>query len=571
MYDRKRKQPSLTGPPDAQLKITPDQIERMLLSICRFSNLFVIAKNQLTPELFSRTERIYGMLWQAALTVEKELQGDFFLKPEKAMLYVYNHLEPRFSNDTEMPVTLKNMLLDMQTGLVSRIFEADISKLESSLAHGLLKRFLRERAVQQPLFNKLMAAQGSLLNDLPDILQEAQKLDIAFNASDSDPVESCAPEGWEPAKLGKFPTNVEFIDRFLRGGHAPCEVYGVLGAFASGKTSLAVQIVAQCALGQQQYADDLNKEAVNKDEVHYPKECYIFPYEATGDEVRMRMWSSVCTIKHEALEDFQWDKLSTSDKLKDYELEYYDNRKKAGMKDKILGERERLEHMLPLLRRNIWVIDMTGTADNNTKRGTGYVKEIRQIIEADLHRKEQKSGRKHEVGVIVIDYAGLAARRYMTEHDISDDELRHYISRFGYECKRELAVPLNCPVWVFHQLTGEANKRTSAVQQHYTDAAESKSFAENLAFCFALGTKDEEHNTLLFSCSKARRAKIGNPPTLVMEGEFFRLAESKNFFYDLKTRGFMKKSNMADLDVEKATPNSSKIESPTSKPSAFKL
>jgi hypothetical protein len=120
--------------------------------------------------------------------------------------------------------------------------------------------------------------------------------------------------------------------------------------------------------------------------------------------------------------------------------------------------------------------------------------------------------------------------------------MRFHIARFGMECKRELAVNFKCPVWVFHQLTGEANKRTSGTQQHYTDAAESKSFAENLVFCFALGTKDESNDTLLLTCSKARRAKVGPPPLLMIEGKFYRLVPASDYFYNTKTKRVEPKS-----------------------------
>ena len=544
-----KKKPSLlNAAPKTDVKISPAQIEFMLTHVVRLPNLFTIAKGQMAARVFSEQhEAAYGKLWHAVLEVEKDKQ-DFFQDVSGAQMAVWSYLEPRLTPDPDLPASLKAFLLDPNNGLIKRIFH-EVNFVEAE-AYKLLKRFLRERVVQNPLWKKLSSAEGRLLDDLPQILIEAQRLDTSLATMDDDPVESGAPENWTPVKLNKFPSGIKFIDTMLRGGHAPGEVYGVLGAYASGKTSLAVQIVYNTAKVQQELA------CITEGETIYPKECYLFTYEATGDEIRMRLWASACSIEHGILEEFDWDKLSTKGNLKPYELELYKDRIKSGHKDQILGEYERLKATEPMLRKNLWVLDMSGTG-KNPKRGTGYVSEIRQIIDADLQRKSRASGRKHEVGVIVIDYAGLAAWRHIGEHGVEATELRHYIGRFGDCCKKELAVPLNTPVWVFHQLTGEANKRTHKVQQHYTDAAESKGFAENLAFCFALGTKDEETNTLLFSCSKARRAQIGHPPTLVIEGDFFRLAESKQFTYDTKTKSFIRKSNMQGEEISTPVVNSS--------------
>lgn len=546
----KKKQPvsALNSAAKTDVKMSTNQIEFMLMHIVRIPNLFTIAKGQMPARIFADQHEIgYDKLWGAVLEIEKDKQ-DFFQDVYGAQLAVWSYLEPRLTPDPDIPNSLKSFLLDANNGLIKRIFHETV--FAEGEAYKLLKRFLRERLVQNPLCKKLQNAGGILLDDLPQLLIDAQRMDVSLATMDDDPVESGAPENWTPVKINKFPSGIKFIDTTLRGGHAAGEVYGVLGAYASGKTSLAVQIVYNTAKVQQELA------CVTEGETIYPKECYLFTYEATSDEIRMRLWSNACSIEHGILEEFDWNKLSTKGNLKPYELELFKDRIKAGHKDQILGEYERLKATEPMLRKNLWVLDMSGTG-KNPKRGTGYVPEIRQIIDADLQRKSRASGRKHEVGVIVIDYAGLAAWRYIGEHGVEATELRHYIGRFGDCCKKELAVPLNAPVWVFHQLTGEANKRTHKVQQHYTDAAESKGFAENLAFCFALGTKDDETNTLLFSCSKARRAQVGHPPTLVIEGDFFRLTESKQFTYDTKTKSFIRKSNMQGEGESVSVVNSS--------------
>lgn len=108
------------------------------------------------------------------------------------------------------------------------------------------------------------------------------------------------------------------------------------------------------------------------------------------------------------------------------------------------------------------------------------------------------------------------------------DALRHLIGSMGDKCKKLLAVPYDCPVWLFHQLSSAANTRTYATRQHGTDAAEAKNFPENVSFCFELGCRDQEFGAFFMTCSKGRRAAVGRSPLLVMEGDFFRIVPAEH-------------------------------------------
>jgi hypothetical protein len=543
--------------PTTQPKLTTLQIEFLITHIIRRPELFNVAKMRLKANHFPYSnEAIYRALWVAANKISGERGCNFLVEDtERAHTALRLELDAMCTSQPDLLNQDMAFYLFSQppdgTGLLYRIFAQKNFDVPAAL--GFLKLFLADREVQSQLQKLLLNAGDDLLIDLPEVLQTVRDKAISLQGIDDDPVESGAPDDWAPKKMNKIPTGIDFIDKMIRGGHAPCETYGVLGAYAAGKTVLAVQLLYESAFWQQREAERLTMSTgIPK----YPKECYLFHYEATAEEIRIRLWSSACNIDHSGLEEFDWNKLSTNkngfDELKDYEKIYYKQQRAACDDDSLMfGELERLKSFMPMLRQNLWTVDMSGV-DSNPKRGTGYIPEIRSIIENDLRKKEQKTGRKHEVGIVVIDYAGAVVRRHMVEHRINLDHTRHYIGNMGDSCRRELAVPLQCPVWLFHQLAAASTKKNSQIRAHHSDAAEAKNFAENLVFSFALSPKDEETGTVVFNCSKARRGNIGDPPLLHLEGQFYRFVVSKNYDYDPKTCEIKPKQVMQTASLEKA-------------------
>jgi hypothetical protein len=92
--------------------------------------------------------------------------------------------------------------------------------------------------------------------------------------------------------------------------------------------------------------------------------------------------------------------------------------------------------------------------------------------------------------------------------------LRHYITGAPLKAKHKIAEKFNTYVFLFHQLSGKANDRSPSVSMHHTDAAESKSFAENLDFCLCVSTLNSD-NRCGVDCTKHRRT--GPKPSVVVQ------------------------------------------------------
>jgi hypothetical protein len=206
--------------------------------------------------------------------------------------------------------------------------------------------------------------------------------------------------------------------------------------------------------------------------------------------------------------------------LEQYELtDFAADIKASGGPQKFPGEMERLKAAVEELSETVHIFDFSGAAEN-PRLGEGGIEEIATVL-----RSLQKEGK--EIGVIVIDYAGAAVRRWLFARGEDISNMRHYLANFCNECRFKLAVPFNCPVWVLHQLNTEANKRAPSAQQHHSYASECGNFAENAWFAFVFSTKDKASNMCQLFCTKERRAK-GDRPSVILkiEGNYCRMVDA---------------------------------------------
>lgn len=535
--------------PEVSPRLDPMELDFMLAHVILNPGLFSVARGLIHADLFSGdSESVQKLAWETAVTLADRHNDPKILSENRAV--AWNMME-----------ATANAIITANPSDYTEAVRASISsrdpndpgiffwmysilrpeELKPEWGNDLLVRFLRERTVTDALSKVVNSAHGAVIDNLTPIVHEIAAQEAYIAQLSSDPVESGAPEGWEPQPIGKYPTGVDFIDMFLQGGHAPGETYGVLGAYGSGKTTLAVQIFAESGLYQQQLA------AVRPG--YTPGDVYLFHYERSGADMRKILWGFVAQIHQTiTMQEYRKENLSTRGNLKDYEKERWarDLREHGPMA--VRGERERIEDAIPRIRKNMWMIDMSGAPDN-PKRGTGYVPEMGLIIQNHQNKLDQmerekaiREGRdpstapRHHVSVVVVDYAGLCAKRHLRANNLPDSRLRHLIGDFGDLCRIHIADRFRTPVWIMHQLSGEANKRTHGTKQVHADAAESKAFAENLWFCFSMGTKDAEFNTMYFNCSKARRAGLGKPPLIQVDGNFSKIVLARNLTTDARGR-----------------------------------
>jgi len=500
----------------------------MLAHILLIPELFHKARIQLSSDLFHAGSEMYlKMTWQSVLTATEKWGTDFLHNPRHAWSVIELTARSYWAaNSNNLPAEVGDKIFsrDMSSpGILFWIYtEVADNGVQLQIGIDLLLRFLRERTVHDVLAKAVTDSAGSTIDNIDELIQNMKDRISAVAQVTTSPVESAFPADWHPVLPDKVPTNVPFLDTFLNGGHVAGETYGLLGGYGSGKSTLAVQLLG--AVGW------IEQDKRIADPNYVEGECYLFHWEDTSDNYRIRLLSNLAQIERDHIE--QWvkelhhlnnpptrgDLSYRGGHLHAYEMDRYrEDVHREGVAN-VNGEYERIVELLPRLReRNIHFIDMSGTGAD-PKRGSGYIKEMSQFIADDLRARNKADGKQHHVAVVIIDYAGICAKRHLRMNNLHETELRHLVGEFGDNCMRLIAKPFMTPVWVMHQLAADAQKRTAASQQHYSDAAESKSFAENMWFCFALGTLDPIHQVTQFTVSKARRTKLGPAPRVKING-----------------------------------------------------
>ena len=516
-------------------RLTIAQRQHLLACVLSHKYLFSTARIRLKLEYFTDAHEIYlRVLWTVAQQLAESMGVDFLFQEDRTKVWNVLDTECRtyFSNHVSTcPLTQWDMLVGIDPpGFLTQLYQnCKASEFTVEFGLKLLSDFLRERAVND-LWQRLSVSAGSgVVTNLSPMLEQLRTAEAEVSSINVDPVASAAPEGWLPPEVRRRPTGIVWLDKFLRGGHAAPETYGLLGAFGSGKTTLSLQLATSVAANEQFWTGDPEARkllGLDPDAPYQMGHVYYFHYEMPQADIRKKLWSGAAFIDYDRIErlgskDFS---LSSANNLSKEEKAMYEMICKQNFSVKLgdfPGEQERLELALQMMRVNLHIVDCTGNGATPAV-GTGYIPEIATIL-----TNEVRKGRR--VALVVIDYAGACVDRFTTDKD----QGYHYLSVFGRRCEHEIGVPFDTPVWVMHQLAGAENARTAATKQHHANASGSKRFGENMWFCFNIGTADDKTGCRYFTCSKARRSDLGTSPVLQIAGPYNRLIDvSHQYSFD---------------------------------------
>lgn len=495
-------------------RMTPSLVESMVIRLLSHPGLFQEAKGVLFPSHFENTEARFSAIWAAAIQCDEEFSRLTFEtmsdRVEELLADAGEDVSPQeaeaiFGTDPDRPGILYWALS-----------QVDPDEVDLDQGRHLLRRFLEERLLADELRNALDFAPGGVPSNLPAIIERANQHRERITNIQEDPVELGIPDNWEPESLNVWPTCLPFLDTPMDGGHARGEVYGILGPFGVGKTTLGIQLcVEQC-----RYWHDR--------EVEYGEEggqVYFFSYEQSATEVRRKAVACAARIHMSTMNTITGeDCLSTRNNLKQYETDMFT---KSGLLASGAppppGERERYEDIKEMLRNHLRIVDLSG--GSKKRSGDGYVSEIAAILDNSVRKHDAKPR------MVCIDHVWLAAYRHLASQGMDERRLRHFITMFGDDMKTKVAERYDMPCWLLHQYNGDANKASPAKLLHHTQAAESSSFAMPLSFCFCIGNKDQQSNTAQMACTKRRRSGNPLPPSILeIEGEFSTLIDRTDAF-----------------------------------------
>ncbi len=511
-------------------------------------------------------------------TVKQRLTVDFFEEESYRLLYrvLLNHSAANncLPSYAELSVELETILEED----AEVINEDSRLELEDFLAYAydpdtfadcpptsLKSEKFALKALQKVLARRLhqdfkSAAQNASVDDIPIFSQQmTQRLEEIKYLNAARGVNLAFGENWDKHKSGDYATSgLGFFDKYLGGGVSPGEAYGLMAPYGTCKTTLGVML--WCTTSMKSYADYLENEA--PDEEKKIGLSFFVTYEAPkSPEVlhRAAMYAggiSRYSLDRMGLNGMEMLANDASDPC-DYEKLKYAEQIKHGT---FVPERQRLQQVIPILNQHAVCLDFSGADLEFPGAGNGGVDEIIMRIKLELKARGEKT---HFVKNVIVDYLGIMVDRDNSEKDKTKSKEDHKVYQLAVQAiSNKICKPFNCHAWILHQLSGSANAMLSPTKTlHHTDAKGSKSFAENLDFCFVIGNLNNDSMGQL-ACTKARRFRKLPPSVIQVDGEFNTVRSMDNYYIDAKG-GIIDKSTMTTAGLSPGSTNYPDIESTT--------
>jgi len=473
--------------------------------------VFQAARSWLKPEHFSKAgEQGYRAMWRA--------MTEFYEKFDKLPAY------PSLSKDTitlmeKMPV-MTTEAIDMADAVCQQYFDPALwppDGLCPEAAMEILREVLVDRGPGASIRTAVEDARGNAVYNLPKIVAEARERIEMIQSIGRAQQDNKIPESFAQVGGEQWPTGLAFIDNMMEGGSEPGDCNVIIGGTGGGKTTLSMQMAVEIARLNDMYETTGERE---------PGLVVFISYEDGLRMMQIRAMSCAASVDKDTLRFLRDDsELSTTGNLKDYEERMY-----RGTQLERLGEAERMAEARPWLNRFIEFVDFNDGGEG----GSGGIAEVRQRLMA-IERK-----REMPIRAVFLDWAGqmvrnqLLAERGVVEGSNMALELGGLLGM----AKREIATPMNCVVWVPHQLKGNLTKRSPGTAPHHSEAEWCASFANNAWYAFCIGKKDEKHNVCQIVASKTRHAGPVPPTFCKVKGDLCRLDDvSDDYTFDQTTGG----------------------------------
>jgi len=508
------------GTPAYQMSIGEDDLLCMFVHLMRCRQVFLEAKAHISVELFDRVrEPHWAVLWATLYDLDKDYGGWAY----ESLVHAVSHRQ-RQDASAMSPRSWDALLRPDEQGIIFSTFASRESDMMPDYGRNLVRQFLQERTVVMPLTRVMRSSGDAYVQNFSQLLAEANARASRIDAVRELPAGLGMPAIGSPLPppIPVIPTTLTYFDRHIEGRRRG-DANGILGVRGAGKTTMGIDLAITEA-----------KNCFARRAAGGPDLLSVFmSYEEPEEKLIRRCWSNATKIRSSKLDMLtDWNMLTTAANLDEYER----NMEAVLTPNQIvMGERERYEEAMVWFNRHFVFVDMSGSG-RYPKAGRGGVDEI----VAMLNRVQEE--RNQGIDSVVIDYAGLVCRRYMTDRNIPADNIRHYLGPMGDRIRCEVAIRFDCTAWIMHQLASDQGKRSATTKLTDLDAAEAHNFAENLAACGCLGVADPRTGCQLFNWSKVRYRKQWEhaPSVIMLDGAFCRFNDvSARYRADSVTRSFM--------------------------------
>jgi hypothetical protein len=264
------------------------------------------------------------------------------------------------------------------------------------------------------------------------------------------------------------------FDRFTGGGHAPGKVYGLLGPIGGCKSTICYQLAVD-------FIADIPPLTFNDQSVPL---VFVVSYSDSEQMMQTRLLCRAAVVHRDRLQestDHDRDLSGPDDPPVDYELAMFGNLLNAGVH--VPCERERIDLAAARLNRHLVFLPF------HDSRGTGYIPEIAQRIQAKLQERPNS-----RCAMVIIDDVAPMVYRHLAYLRGEYSQLPDLIGSAPTIARDAIAARFGCPVWLAHQVRPAANRLTQGAAGQYTDAAENWMFGVNTDFCVVIGKPRQGDN-----------------------------------------------------------------------------
>lgn len=514
------------------------QKDLLMTVLIRNPKAFEIVRGQLRPDHFGEYEQGYALVWKLVTEFHAAHgalpDGEFIATEFEAYLAMNSGV----LEEQEVEKVGQFMKLAFDPKAFDKPVEANDSAVDWALKR--VRQFMEEQLAEK--LKKVVDTGGFYPDNLSAMLSGFYDESSEISQVSDNDAGLAFDENWHmEAPMTKFSTRLSFLDHYLSGGQVDGEVYGLMGPFGSAKTTIACMLAASMA---ETFWDDAS---LSPDE---PKKLvFLVSYEATPREIQQRMLGFHAQIDRETVEGLKHDVpfaeagFRADGPPKPYERKVF----RQAIKDNkpIRSELVRAISSIALLNEHFVPIDMTGLKRHGA--GGGGMAEVSAAVTRVCRVRNAKCG-----GVI-LDYVGAMVSRFIAANERDNKEMRLLIKGSPLLAKNLIAHPLGCPVWLIQQLSGEANAMGPGQLPDHTNAAECKSWAENLDFSFQIGRPDVVNHGALLGCTKARRYKLLSPMVVEIIGDMNAVEATNDLVYDKAQRKIVAAADAKNIVMELAS------------------